>query len=172
MGHRQPDSLSGMGERYDYFDDPDAPSANSVRPSAAAFVVKDGAVLLTQRSDNGNWSMPGGAHDPGESMTACAIRETIEETGITVEPIGIVGIFTDPRHVVHYTSNDEVRQEFTIVYRATYRSGQPTTSSETTQVEWIPLGDIEAVTMDRSQRMRISWALKHPDQSWIDPIGD
>ena len=161
-----------MGERHDYYDDPDAPAANSVVPSAAAFVLREGAVLLTERSDNGNWSMPGGAQDPGESLTATAIRETVEETGVTVNPTGLVGIFTDPKHVVHYTSNDEVRQEFTVVYRADYVSGDPTTSSETTHVEWVPAEKVADLTMDRSQRIRIEWALQHPDQTRIDPIGD
>jgi len=66
-----------MGKRIDYFDDPSAPPANSVKPSATAFVLRDGAVLLTCRSDNGNWSMPGGAHDPGESLsTTVSISST------------------------------------------------------------------------------------------------
>ena len=161
-----------MGERHDYYDDPQAPDANSVVPSAAAFVLHDGAVLLTERSDNGNWSMPGGAQDPGESLTATAIRETAEETGVTVRPTGVVGIFTDPKHVVHYTSNDEVRQEFTVVYRANYVSGEPTTSSETTRVGWIPAEKVADLIMDRSQRMRIEWALQNPSQTYIDPVGD
>ena len=161
-----------MGERFDYYDDPDAPPANSIKPSAAAFVLRDGAILLTRRSDNGNWSMPGGAQDPGESMTTCAVRETLEETGIHIRPTGVAGIYTDPRHVVHYTSDDEVRQEFTIVYRADYVGGDATTSSETTQVEWIAADQVDNLTMDRSQRMRVAWALDHPRETWIDPIGD
>lgn len=160
-----------MGKRIDYFDDPSAPPANSVKPSATAFVLRDGAVLLTCRSDNGNWSMPGGAHDPGESLSMTAVRETLEETGINVKLTGIAGIYTDPRHVIHYTSNDEVRQEFTVVYRADYVSGEPTTSSETTIVEWVQVDDINRLTMDRSQRMRIQWAIEQPG-TWIDPIGD
>ena len=160
-----------MGQRFDYFDDPDAPPANSVKPSAAAFVVHDSAVLLTCRTDNGNWTMPGGAHDPGESLSATAVRETIEETGITVRPTGIAGIYTDPRHVIHYTSNDEVRQEFTVVYRAEYVSGQPTTSSETSVVRWVPLGQVDELQMDRSQRMRLGWAMSQTG-TWIDPAGD
>ncbi len=160
-----------MGQRLDYFDDPAAPAANSVKPSAAAFVLRDGKLLLTQRSDNGNWSMPGGAHDPGESLTRTATRETLEETGISVRPTEVAGIYTDPRHVVHYTSNDEVRQEFTIVYRAEYVSGEAATSSETTRVEWVPVNQLDDLTMDRSQRMRIEWALNHTG-TWIDPIGD
>lgn len=160
-----------MGERFDYFNNPEAPPANSVKPSAAVFVLYDGKLLLTQRSDNGNWSMPGGAHDPGESLTHTAIRETVEETGITVRPTGVAGIYTDPRHVIHYTSNDEVRQEFTVVYRADYVSGQPTTSSETTRVKWIPVEQLDQLPMDRSQRIRIVWALAHTG-TWIDPEGD
>lgn len=159
-----------MGKRIDYFDDPSAPPANSVKPSATAFVLRDGAVLLTCRSDNGNWSMPGGAHDPGESLSMTAVRETLEETGINVKLTGVAGIYTDPRHVIHYTSNNEVRQEFTVVYRAEYASGNPTPSSETTVVEWVPIEKIDDLTMDRSQRMRIRWAIDQPG-TWIDPIG-
>src|SRR6476620_5953456 len=159
-----------MGKRIDYFDDPAAPPANSVKPSATAFVLRDGAVLLTCRSDNGNWSMPGGAHDPGESLSMTAVRETKEETGIDVTLTGVAGIYTDPRHVIHYTSNDEVRQEFTVVYRAEYVSGEPTTSSETSIVQWVFIDEIDRLPMDRSQRMRIRWAVDQPG-TWIDPIG-
>ena len=160
-----------MGQRIDYYDDPAAPAANSVRPSASAFVLRDGRLLLTQRADNGNWSLPSGAHDPGESLTATAVRETREETGITVRPVGVVGIFTDPRHVIHYTSDGEVRQEFSIVYRAEFVSGQPTPSAETTRVEWVPVAQLDSLPMDRSQRERIRWALDQ-QRTWIDPVGD
>ncbi|MGW0181770.1 NUDIX hydrolase [Nocardia sp. NPDC003345] len=157
-----------MGRRIDYHQDPHAPAANSVRPSAAAFVQKDGEILLIRRSDNGNWSMPGGAHDPGESLSRTAVRETREETGVDIHVTGIVGIFTDPTHVIHYTSNGEVRQEFTVVYRGEPIGGKPRTSSESTRVEWVPLEQIPGLVMDRSQRKRIDWALNE-NEPYIDP---
>lgn len=157
-----------MGRRIDYHEDPNAPAANSVRPSAGAFVTQDDAVLLICRSDNGNWSMPGGAHDPGESLSHTAVRETQEETGITIELTGIVGVFTDPGHVIHYTSNDEVRQEFTIIYRARAIGGEPTPSSESTRVEWVPITQLPKLEMDPSQRKRIDWAINNTDP-YIDP---
>ena len=160
-----------MRQRIDYYDDPDAPPANSVKPSAAVFVLHGGKVLLTQRSDNGNWTMPSGAMNPGESLSATAVRETFEETGVRVKLVGVVGIYTDPRHVIHYTSDDEVRQEFTVVYRGDYLSGQPTTSDETTRVEWVPIDQVAQLPMDRSQRMRLEWALAQQG-TWIDPTGD
>lgn len=156
-----------MGRRIDYHQDPNAPTANSVRPSAAAFIHRDGTVLLICRSDNGNWSMPGGAHDPGESLTRTAVRETREEAGIDIGVTGLVGTFTDPTHVIHYTSNDEVRQEFTVVYRAEPIGGTPTPSDESTQVEWVPVNRIPELRMDPSQRKRIDWALTH-DEPYID----
>ncbi|MEV3965726.1 NUDIX domain-containing protein [Nocardia sp. NPDC050193] len=140
-----------------------------MRPSAGAFVRRKNTVLLICRSDNGNWSMPGGAHDPGESlMSRTAVRETLEETGIDISLTGLVGIFTDPGHVIHYTSNDEVRQEFTVIYRAEPTGGAPTASSESDQVEWVPLDRIGALPMDPSQRKRIDWALTR-NEPYIDP---
>jgi 8-oxo-dGTP pyrophosphatase MutT (NUDIX family) len=68
-------------------------------------VVNDqGKILMIRRTDNGNWAVPGGGMDLGES-TDTAIRETKEEAGITREITGLVGIYTNPRHVIHYTSN-------------------------------------------------------------------
>lgn len=145
-----------MAGRIDFFDDPTAPKANSMVPSANAVVVNGfGEILMIRRSDNGNWALPGGAMDLGESMSAAAVRETLEETGVIVEITGLVGIYTDPRHVILYTSNGEVRQEFSIVFTARPLSGTPTPSDESLEVRWVAPGEIAALTMDRSMRMRI-----------------
>ena len=124
-------------------------------------------MLLIRRSDNGNWSMAGGAHDPGESLSDTAIRETQEESGIDIELTGIVGIFRDPKQIIHYTSNDEVRQKFTIIYRARPVGGTATTSNESTRVEWVPTQEVAEVKMDASQRKRIDWALTNIE-AYID----
>ena len=89
-----------MARRIDYYDDPDAPEANSLVPSVNVVVTNPaGEVLLIRRSDNDNWAVPGGAIDLGESMVQAAVRETREETGIDCEVTGLVGIYTDPRHI-------------------------------------------------------------------------
>ena len=77
-----------------------------------------GELLLIRRSDNENWALPGGAVDLGESLAQAAVRETKEESGIDCEITGLTGIYTDPGHVMLYTSNGEVRQEFSIVLTA------------------------------------------------------
>ena len=145
-----------MPNRYDYYDDPAAPPANSLVPSVNVVVTDDdGRILMIRRTDNGNWAVPGGAIELGESLVGAAIRETLEETGITCEVTGLVGIYTDPKHVIHYTSNDEVRQEFSIVLAARPVSGDLTPSNETSEVRWLDLDAIEGLQMDRSMRTRI-----------------
>ena len=98
--------------RVDYYDDPKAPRANSLVPAASAIVTDDqGRILLHRRRDNEMWALPGGVMEIGESLGECAVREVREETGLTVEPVRIVGIYSDPKHVFEY-DDGEVRQEF------------------------------------------------------------
>ncbi len=154
-----------MPGRIDYFDDPAAPRANSVVPSANVVVVNDsGDILMIRRSDNDNWALPGGAMDLGESLPAAAVRETVEETGVQVEVTGLVGIYTDPRHVILYTSNGEARQEFSVVFLAKPLSGEPTPSDESREVRWVPREALVGLTMDRSMRMRVDHFLTAPDR--------
>ena len=44
-------------------------------------------LLLTRRTDNGQWCLPGGAMDPGESASECCVREILEETGLVVSVV-------------------------------------------------------------------------------------
>src|ERR1700723_2640526 len=101
-------------KRIDYYDSPDAPMANSLVLSVNVVVNDAGEILLIRRTDNGNWAVPGGAIDLGESVAQAAVRETREESGIECEITGIVGIYSDPKHVLLYTSNGEARQEVSI----------------------------------------------------------
>src|ERR1700722_4501912 len=143
-------------KRIDYYDSPDAPKANSLVPAVNVVVVNDAAeILLIRRTDNGNWALPGGGIDLGESVAQAAVRETLEESGINCAITGIVGIYSDPRHVILYTSNGEARQKFSIVLPARPLSGQLPPSSESSEVRWVPATDLHRYTMDRSMRIRI-----------------
>jgi ADP-ribose pyrophosphatase YjhB (NUDIX family) len=147
--------------RIDYHDDPNAPKPNSMVPSVNVVVANGaGEILLIRRSDNDNWALPGGAIDLGESAAQAAVRETQEETGIDCEITGLVGIYTDPKHIILYTSNGEARQEFSIVMTARPVGGEPMTSSESTEVRWVPSTDVQGYRMDRAMRSRIGHYLE------------
>jgi ADP-ribose pyrophosphatase YjhB (NUDIX family) len=141
--------------RRDYYDDPDAPTANSIVPAVTAVVTNsDDQVLLIHRTDNDRWALPGGGIELGESAGDALVREVREETGIDVEVTGIVGIYSDPRHVIAY-DDGEVRQQFSLCFTAKPTGGTLTGSSESREVRWVPVGDIETLDMHPAQRLRI-----------------
>lgn len=60
-------------------------------------IIKDGKILLTKREDFEIWCLPGGGVDEGETLAQAAIRETREETGLEVELLRLVGVYSRPR---------------------------------------------------------------------------
>ncbi|MEV4927904.1 NUDIX hydrolase [Streptomyces roseoverticillatus] len=145
--------------RIDYFEDPHAPQANSVVPAASAVVVDDeGRVLVIHKTDNNLWALPGGGHDIGESIAETAIREVREETGIDIEIEHVTGIYSNPDHVMAY-DDGEVRQQFTICFRARPTGGTLRNSRESKDVRWVSPADLSNLNIHPSMRLRIEHGL-------------
>lgn len=148
-----------MGRR-DYYHDPDAPPANSVVPSTTV-AVRDHRrrLLLIHKIDNNYWALPGGAMNLGESIAQSAVREVREETGLIVELTGLVGIYSDPQHVMAY-DDGEVRQEFSVCFHARPLGGElREDGSETKAVRWVEPDAIPKLKIHPSMRRRIDDAL-------------
>jgi len=168
VGDGQATEVVGRGvPKKDYYDDPAAPPANSLVVAVAAVVLDDaGRVLMIQRTDNDFWAIPGGAQEIGETTTEAAVREIREETGLDVEVTSLVGIYSDPRHVIAY-DDGEVRQEFSICFRARPIGGQPTPSSESKQVYWIEPTHLADLTIHPSVRLRIEHGLEQRPEPYL-----
>ena len=122
-------------------------------------------VIRTARCDTGDWELPGGHVDRGESASDAAVRETAEESGITVEVTGLVGIYTDPGHVIAGPRAGLVRQPFVVCFHARPLSGSPGGDQvETSDARWFTTGDIPALPIRPAMRLRIGHALTpgHP----------
>ena len=144
-----------MGKRTDYYHDPAAPQANSLVVGSSAVVVDDeGLILLQRRSDSGNWALPGGAMDIGETLAQSAVREVKEETGFDVRIDRIIGIYSDPAHVFAY-ADGEVRQEFSICLACTIVGGSLAVSHESTDVRFFTFNEVPSLTMHPSIRKRV-----------------
>ena len=86
--------------------------ALGVRPSVSAVIFdRRGRLLLQQRSDGGQWGLPGGSVEIGESLADAVRREVHEETGLDVTVRRLIGVYSDPAlqvvryptgHVWHY----------------------------------------------------------------------
>ncbi|WP_280410099.1 NUDIX hydrolase [Nocardia brasiliensis] len=146
--------------RTDYFNDPAAPEPNSLTVAVSAVVRDtDGRILMIHRTDNGKYSIPGGGLEAGETVSDAVVREVKEETGIDVRVTDLVGIFSNPGHVIAY-DDGEVRQEFSICFRAEPIGGELRTSRESSEVKWVAVADLSSLDIHPSISLRIEQGLK------------
>ncbi|MFQ6229949.1 NUDIX hydrolase [Nocardia sp. NPDC002869] len=153
--------------RTDYFHDPAAPAPNSIKVAVSALVQDDqGRILLIRRSDNGKYSVPGGGLEAGETVAQAVVREVREETGIEVDVTELVGVFSNPEHVIAY-DDGEVRQEFSICFRAQPIGGKLQTSEESLEVEWVRPAELSERDIHPSILLRIRKGLEDSDSPYF-----
>lgn len=153
--------------RTEYYDDPAAPEPNSLVVAASAVVTDDrGRILLQRRRDNDLWALPGGGMEMTDSLPGAAVREVKEETGFDVEITGLVGTYTDPRHVIAY-ADGEVRRQFNVCFTARVTGGELSISDESTELRFIDSNDLADLPMHHTQRLRIQHFLEHRYQPYL-----
>lgn len=142
--------------RIDHYNDPTAPKANNVVPSTTAIVPDlNGRIVLVRRKDNDLWALPGGGMELGESIEDTAVREVKEETGLDVRVVGLIGVYTNPNHVMEYTDG-EVRQQFSLCYETTLVGGDLRIDDESTDIKWASMDEVDSLNIHPSMRLRIS----------------
>jgi ADP-ribose pyrophosphatase YjhB (NUDIX family) len=145
--------------RKDYYDDSAAPRPNAIVPAVTAVVTDpEGRVLLIHRTDNDRWALPGGEVELGENVSQAVIREVREETGLEVEITDFVGIYSDPKHIIAY-DDGEVRQQFSLCFRARPIGGALRGSLESKEVSWVPSDELDALRIHPAQRLRVMHGL-------------
>jgi 8-oxo-dGTP pyrophosphatase MutT (NUDIX family) len=147
--------------RRQYLHDRAAPTPQGLLPAAFA-IVRDGAgrVLLVRRADDGNWELPGGRIDVGETAAAAVVREVAEEAGLAVRVTGVAGVYSDPGHVLAYPDGD-VRQQVAVCFHAIGAGGgEPRPDGrETVDAGWFDPADTGPMAMHPTMRARLRHAL-------------
>ena len=137
--------------RMEYLNDPAAPKPSSLVPACGVLAVDDaGRALLQRRRDTGQWAIPMGKQELGETPSQCAIRETLEETGVLTEITGILGVYSDPTHIVAY-SDGEVRQEWELILLGRPVSGTPAANDEASDVGWFTAAELGGLDIHPTQ---------------------
>jgi ADP-ribose pyrophosphatase YjhB (NUDIX family) len=141
--------------RRDHLHEPAAPVPQLLAPGAGGAVFDEqGRILLVRRRDNGRWALPGGQIGLTESVSGAVVREIAEETGLRVEVTGLIGVYSDPQHVVSYTSG-EVRREFFLLCRCRLLGGALRLDEESTDVRFFALEDALGLPLTPGHRQRI-----------------
>lgn len=147
--------------RTEYLNDPTAPPPTTIVVAATAFVVdQDGRILLVQRSDTGRWTLPGGVLELGERITDTALRETREETGVDILVTGLIGVYSNAHHLLAY-GNGQVRQQFSLCFRAHPLAGEPTPRDESLDVRWVEPRGLGKLTIHPEMLLRIGHGLSN-----------
>lgn len=134
--------------------------------SATLFDENHARILLTRRKDNGMWCLPGGMIEAGESVAEGCEREVLEETGLKVRVLRLTGVYSDPHQVVVYP--DGTHTHIVVLnFEVELISGEPGLSSETTGVDWFPVGVATGMDLFHGHTQHIRDALAGREGAFI-----
>jgi 8-oxo-dGTP pyrophosphatase MutT (NUDIX family) len=122
--------------------------------SAIIFDPTRTKVLLTRRSDNGLWCLPGGAMEAGESVEETCVREVFEETGLNVKVNHPVGIYSNRDMIVEYPDGNRF-QIVVLHFEVDVIGGAMSLSDETTDIRYFALSEIEPMELHGQHKQRI-----------------
>lgn len=133
---------------------------------SAAIFDEQGRLLLTKRADNGQWCMPGGGMDSGESAAEACEREVWEETGLTVRVKRLVGVYSHPDQLAVYADGNKAHI-VALHFEVEVVSGEPGLSNETTDFGYFRMDEIETLEMFGRHKVRIMDTLANQPEAFI-----
>jgi 8-oxo-dGTP pyrophosphatase MutT (NUDIX family) len=122
--------------------------------SAVIFDAKRKKVLLTKREDNAQWCLPSGGMEPGESASEACIREVLEETGLKIEVVRLIGIYTTPSELIEYQDGTRV-QLVALHFEGKVLEGELSLSDETTDYNYFSFEQINNLDLMINHKQRI-----------------
>ena len=130
---------------------------------SAGIFDERGRIFLTRRADNGQWCLPGGRMESGESAAEACEREVWEETGLRVRVTRLVGVYSHHDQLVVYPDGNKAHI-VALHFEAQVLEGKPLLSNETTELGYFTLEEVEGLEMFGRHKERILDTLeKHPE---------
>ncbi len=112
-----------------------------------SIIVRDGRVVLIKRGHpplEGEWSIPGGVLEVGETLREGVIREAYEETGLMVEPLDLLGVFDR----VLRDAKGQVRYHYVLVdFLCRITGGELQAAGDAAQARWFAPEELGALSL-------------------------
>jgi 8-oxo-dGTP diphosphatase len=116
-----------------------------------AIILRPGEILLEQRGNEpakGQWTIPGGVVEVGESLEIAVKRETKEETCLTVESASLIDVVDQ----VHRDKEGKIEYHYVIIDYIVKATGEPKAASDAGALKWVPVGEVEGHDLTPSFR--------------------
>lgn len=138
-----------------------------IRLGCSASIFDDkGRVLLTKRQDNGQWCLPSGGMEPGESVAEGCEREVFEETGLKVRVSRLVGVYSHADQLTVYSETDKF-QIIALHFEAEVIGGELGLSDETSDFGYFTMEEIEKLEMLGRHKERIVDTLARHKEAFV-----
>jgi len=121
---------------------------------SAAIFDAQGRILLTKRADNGQWCLPGGAVEPGESVAEACEREVLEETGLSVHVKRLVGVYSHSDMLVVYPDEKKI-QVVALHFEVEMVGGEAGLSNETSDFGYFSREELDGLEFLGRHKERI-----------------
>jgi ADP-ribose pyrophosphatase YjhB (NUDIX family) len=117
-----------------------------------AVIIQDNRVLLIRRGQSpllGEWSLPGGVLECGETVREATIREAREETGLVVETRELLGVY---ERVIR-TDDGRVRYHYVLIdFLCDPVAGDLQAGSDAADARWFVHDDLDALDLPHDTR--------------------
>ncbi len=116
-----------------------------------AVILREGKILLEKRDNEparGQWTIPGGVVEVGESLESAVARETREETGLKVQGVALLDVVDQ----VHLDRKGKIEYHYVIIDYKITAKGEPKAESDALELKWVPIAEVEAYDLTPSFR--------------------
>ena len=125
-----------------------------------AVIVHEGRVVIVQRGTEplkGQWSIPGGALEVGETLRECAEREAREETGLQVEAGEVLEVFD----AIYREADGRIQYHYVLIdFACRLVAGELHAGADATQARWVTLGELDGFQVADTAKTVIGKALR------------
>jgi 8-oxo-dGTP pyrophosphatase MutT (NUDIX family) len=134
--------------------------------SAVIFDPPRNKILLTRRSDNGLWCLPGGGMDPGESAAETCVREVREEIGLQVKVVRLIGVYTSPDWLIEYPDGNRV-QLVSMSFEVAPETDALNPNNEVCECSFFTPAEVEGLELMQNHAQRIQDAFAGKCEAFV-----
>ncbi len=119
-------------------------------------------ILLQKRSDFNLWGLPAGSPEVNESISDCIKREVLEETGLTIKDLNVIGCASDPKYeIFSYPNKDKIHNYSLIFYTKKFTGKLTTNDPETLELKWYKINKLPK--MIKNHERTIGYFIKYKE---------